>query len=615
MVPAQEPQVRSRPSGRRGVSAFGAFATVAAGSKQSGLAIDDVAAAAAALLFGALGDSRLHAAGGAGDDGCSSRAVAALAAQHQQQQLEQQQQHQQQAQPQQPQQPQLQPQLQQPPLQQPKLPELPQPQLQQTETLTESLQGPESTAAKAAKAVAATVAERVGIASCDGGEGKEDAELRPRRRQKATLFQRWSEQVEHLETPGSAGGATTSSSRPAAVVPERSSVTPLQGTSVGALAASELVALVDHRPTSALGALADVLADGRPGDLEVEVGRAGAPDGRPSADLPAMAAEAHIDGDGDGDDSGPVPRWRAAVAVLCAEIDGLPDEEAEDLQELRALLVEEQALDAMGEPLPRHELTTLGQRPVLVTAPHGIYLLRDGWDPHLAEEHTSDVAKALAAELGGCSLTWTTTEQRRAELLVVCSRRRNVDIAEVLDPRNRDPNFLGADELPSNPWFNQVLGAAKSWRLSGASGMLHVDVHGCRNPPATPSHLTIGLGAMHANVKHSGDKRALVVFGAALETELTAVLRELPLQPKATLVRVAGVDVADGAHARFAGAWLPEVERLTQTQQAVSFAGFTHTLQLEMSKVLRRALLRDAKALARFSNALRSAWARSKASA
>merc|ERR1711920_896984 len=56
------------------------------------------------------------------------------------------------------------------------------------------------------------------------------------------------------------------------------------------------------------------------------------------------------------------------------------------------------------------------------------------------------------------------------------------------------------------------------------------------------------------------------------------------------------------------GLWPPSSGRLTQTQQSLFFAGFTHALQLEMSLSLRRTLARDKKAIDRLGSAILNPW-------
>jgi len=194
--------------------------------------------------------------------------------------------------------------------------------------------------------------------------------------------------------------------------------------------------------------------------------------------------------------------------------------------------------------------------------------------------------------------------------------RRGFRSSTFLDPRNRDPNHLLTTEVAENYWFKTMLNTAQCWRqsLGEDAATLHVDVHGCRDPPHTPSHLTVGLGAMMTYAEKSGlaDKVARVFnFGQALEVELTAVVTSMHLSPQVQPVRVI-VPSDLNTHSRFAGAWPPDTQRHTQTQQAVSFAAFEYSVQLELSKTLRRALLQNTAALAEFGGALMAALERAK---
>jgi len=297
----------------------------------------------------------------------------------------------------------------------------------------------------------------------------------------------------------------------------------------------------------------------------------------------------------------------SARAAAQSRRDACADMEREELEELRQLLLEDSSVR------PRSELVEEGDRPVLVTAPHCITLLRDGDRPHLVEEYTSSIAQAIAKEFGGTSLMWTRTERRCSELLRSFAKMIDDTTGRLVDPRNRDPNYLSTAELSSNSWYQQMLSTAMYWRelFGHVKATLHVDVHGCRDPPDSPSHLTVGLGAMRVQAERCGGPEGLArvdAFGVALETELSAVLAGLRLKPRAKLVRVLVPMQNDEAHMRFSGAWRPETRRHTQSQQSVTFAGFSHAVQLEMSKVLRRMLLQNRVSILRLCCALRSAW-------
>ena len=270
-----------------------------------------------------------------------------------------------------------------------------------------------------------------------------------------------------------------------------------------------------------------------------------------------------------------------------------PCQEDQDyLSELAPLLKEAEQLRQGNWLVPRCQLL-LGKRPILVTAPHSMALLRDGQAPHLVEGNTAEIALGISNQLSGSCLTWSPWERRRTELLWRLSKRINqqrgaVDIRDghLLDPRNRDPNFLATGELNQNAWFQQMSRALQ--QMQGQSDKdaletLHVDVHGCQDPPNTPSHLTIGLGAMCFHAVDLGDDDQFahaVHFGDRLFEEFQAVLSKADngrLRPRAQLVRVAAPGPGDDDCPRFSGAWRG-TDRHTQSQQAVSFVGFTHAV-------------------------------------
>merc|ERR1740122_255336 len=173
--------------------------------------------------------------------------------------------------------------------------------------------------------------------------------------------------------------------------------------------------------------------------------------------------------------------WGVAVNALEPEM--FDSKGRSELYELRNMWPNMWRADA-EEVQPRCCNTRYDSRPILVTAPHSIPVLRDGHSPHNPQLHTAEIASAFASVLGGTSLQWTGPQQRSNE---------------------------------------------------------------------------------------------------------------------------------EDAHARFSGAWLPGTGRYTQSQQAVLFGGFTHSVQLGMSKVLRRELAWDSWAASRLSNAVHAAWSKAKA--
>jgi len=306
-----------------------------------------------------------------------------------------------------------------------------------------------------------------------------------------------------------------------------------------------------------------------------------------------------------------VDAWRSRLeALLCAER-RLAPEGAEHSDEVCRILAEPE------DRSPILELSEQDRSPVLVTAPHGIYLLRDHHSPHAPENNTTEIAKTLATMLTGTYLVWSIKEIRRVQALVACVHNSDLSVNEVLDPRIRDPNYLMTSELKDNSWHQNVLGVADRWRMDKPS-MLHVDVHGCLMPKwhEQGAHLTIGLGAMQVCAEASGDAAELSrirAFGEDLKASMVEALCSWGLQPRQIpLVRVVVPDKNDTAHAKFSGAWVMEPDRHTQTQQAVSFAGFSHSIQLEMTKELRSMLVKDETKMKKFGYALQLAWVRSK---
>merc|ERR1712007_177248 len=112
-----------------------------------------------------------------------------------------------------------------------------------------------------------------------------------------------------------------------------------------------------------------------------------------------------------------------------------------------------------------------------------------------------------------------------------------------------------------------MMNITSEWRnqFGRDAPMLHIDVHGCCDPPDSPAHLTIGLGAMslraHALGAHSF--QAVQLFGTSLQSHLSAALESLRLPQDHGLVRIVTIE-PDGDHIRFAGVILTNRERCTQ---------------------------------------------------
>merc|ERR1711988_1268684 len=78
--------------------------------------------------------------------------------------------------------------------------------------------------------------------------------------------------------------------------------------------------------------------------------------------------------------------------------------------------------------------------------------------------------------------------------------------------------------------------------------------------------------------------------------------------PEGDLVRIVELARDSSTDHRFSGACLQDPSRVTQSQQAVEYAGLSHSVQLEMSKSLRCTLMISESLLHRLGDALRNAW-------
>ena len=108
-----------------------------------------------------------------------------------------------------------------------------------------------------------------------------------------------------------------------------------------------------------------------------------------------------------------------------------------------------------AHPIPPPAAAAAGSPPpprlvALFTAPHSITVARDGADAHKIEDHTYDLARALAtgaerqggASGGAACVRWSKVERARLRAM-----------RGSLDPTNRDPNYLRDAELSESPWF------------------------------------------------------------------------------------------------------------------------------------------------------------------
>ena len=98
--------------------------------------------------------------------------------------------------------------------------------------------------------------------------------------------------------------------------------------------------------------------------------------------------------------------------------------------------------------------------PILFTAPHGIWLHRDGHDDHKPEDYTSYLAKDFAAVNNFSVATWSPE-------VIAKSKARGAP-----DPANRDANYAHPDEIATDPW-NITLVVRSELMLCAAVTKLH----------------------------------------------------------------------------------------------------------------------------------------------
>lgn len=296
------------------------------------------------------------------------------------------------------------------------------------------------------------------------------------------------------------------------------------------------------------------------------------------------------------------------------------------------------AADDGGDLSRRCELVRFGAKPILVTAPHNIFLRRDGHPPHTLEEYTAWIAQRLAREISGSSLCWTREAQWRSETRYALGQRRKAagvadGIEKELDPLNRDPNFLLPEELPKNHWFVKMQGWVGERQQQGV--MLHIDLHGCQDPPKHPAHAMLGLGAMRQHAEalpEDSPERELWLgrmhaFAEGLKGPVSEVLASIldsaakrGTSPMVTpnwatvgaAATVTGLNAAVNEAGEYvetlSGAWPPFLNRYTQTQQSISVAGMSHAVQLEMSRTLRQVLVASSDGIAMLAHTIHAAW-------
>ena len=211
----------------------------------------------------------------------------------------------------------------------------------------------------------------------------------------------------------------------------------------------------------------------------------------------------------------------------------------------------------------------LGAEPLIFTAPHAIYLQRDGKPNHKPEDHTGFLAEALAEEVGGSCITWSSREVTR-------SSRTGAP-----NPTNRDPNYLLRHELETNPWNDALRACCGRWPPWAC---LVVDLHGRRNhEPGVndDSDCDAGLGAMEAFAPEQVEALRAALHNLQPALQAGFVLNRTP---------------------RLAGCWPARTGRCTITQQAVGCG--QAAVQLELTLRLRRDLFQSAAARTDLARAL-----------
>jgi len=268
-------------------------------------------------------------------------------------------------------------------------------------------------------------------------------------------------------------------------------------------------------------------------------------------------------------------------------------------------------------------MVRFGDSPFLATAPHNIYLIRDGHPYHAMEGHTTVIAQHLVRDLDGGAICWTSAAQWRSEICYALgSRQRGAGVAtaveRALDASNQDPNYLEADKLGDNVWYHHMESWAARHGGGGGGPALHVDIHGCQDPPHHSTYVILGFGAMrqHAeglpleNGAQEAGFRHIQQFAQAIKKSAGEMLAGFFGRPPEEMVALRGLTSdTDAKKAEdLTGARPLELNRFTQTQQSILRAGVTHAVQIEMGMSLRRKLAKNPEAISELGHAIYSAW-------
>ena len=292
---------------------------------------------------------------------------------------------------------------------------------------------------------------------------------------------------------------------------------------------------------------------------------------------------------------GPSDVRRAALFGNLARVTGLDDASCALAGELASVEVTG-AFPTDADPIlrPRERL--------LFTAPHGIFVPREGERAHVPEEWTTLLATSFARATGGVSVTWSQPERARSKLL------------RQPDQQLQDPNRVEPSRALEYGWGLALERLARDAGTSPGTSRgiisnracLHVDIHGRRDPSTSASEIGPGDCDIGAAALEDADpalgRRLRAAMGRRLRAFLDAWTRE----------GGDGVGGEGGGEDAFAvnedpvltgrrpdGMWT-----LSQQGTALGLA----SVQIELSLRLRRRLRKDETAMAGFARALADAW-------
>eukprot|EP00656_Telonema_subtile_P016497 TRINITY_DN18718_c0_g1_i1.p1 TRINITY_DN18718_c0_g1~~TRINITY_DN18718_c0_g1_i1.p1 ORF type:complete len:375 (+),score=65.10 TRINITY_DN18718_c0_g1_i1:224-1348(+) len=226
----------------------------------------------------------------------------------------------------------------------------------------------------------------------------------------------------------------------------------------------------------------------------------------------------------------------------------------QELEQLHALMTDRR----VSQICPKGDIAPA----VVFTAPHGVWVHRDGQPDHKPEDYTTFLAQDMAEVVGGRCVSWSGAE-------IAKSKRSSKP-----DALNRDPNYLSDCEHRTNPW-NRALEAHCGMARATRDELVlcvHFDVHGRRDYEGSigndQSDLDIGVGALQR-------------MNPELAAEVSRLLCEA-VQP------VLGTKWKVNGNPQLQGCCAAKLHRMTLTQQSVAMGAIG--VQLEFSLRLRKML-------------------------